>query len=276
MNPTSMPLQGMTRSHGPKPEPDASLLLTGVLSTLGLHGLILVLIVLGTMHGNRHLEEEIAPKMIEFEQVDLLALGEEKDPKAMPRISNPAAAVKKPEEINLDATPQETTPQEEPPPDAKEQEIEEPRQKMLDALSALNDPERPANDDLPEGAAQGVIGGTLSDAALANMMGTYQAKLVGEISKYWTVPTTLSPEEIKTLQGQVSIYIRLASSGNVLSYTWQQKSGNDQFDESIERVIKRFQLTQDGKTLPLPEDEEVRQIVLKQGLNLKRWEYTGR
>ena len=113
------------------------------------------------------------------------------------------------------------------------------------------------------------------DAAKANLMGTYQAKLVGEISRNWTVPTTIPPEQIAKLQGRVAVYIRLSEAGYVVSYSFKQRSGDEQFDDSIERVIKKFQVMGGGKKLPLPENPEIQQIVLKQGLNLKNWEYTG-
>lgn len=74
----------------------------------------------------------------------------------------------------------------------------------------------------------------------------------------------------------MSVYIRLSQRGDVVSYEFKQRSGNEQFDASIERVIRKFQPSGGGKRLPLPENEEVRQIVIRQGLNLNAWEYTGR
>ena len=254
---------------------DPLLWVAGVAATIGLHGIIGALVVIGTMHSNEQLDEELEPKMIAFEQVELLALGEQKPADAMPRIANPAPRTKKLEAVNLAAKkPDSQAP--EPPKEEDAKPEEEPRQKMLDALSDLNDPSRPSNDDLPEGDAQGVVGGSLSDAAMANMMGTYQAKLVATILSAWTVPTTLSDDEVKALQDKVAVSIRLAGEGHIVSYRWGSKSGNDQFDQSVERVIQRFQVTGGAKTLPLPENPEVRAIVLREGLNLKSWEYTGR
>ena len=73
----------------------------------------------------------------------------------------------------------------------------------------------------------------------------------------------------------MAVYIRLSDKGYVVSYSFKKKSGNDQFDASIERVIKKFQVLGGGKKLPLPENPEIQQIVLKKGLNLKEWVYTG-
>jgi hypothetical protein len=62
----------------------------------------------------------------------------------------------------------------------------------------------------------------------------------------------------------------------VVTYRFRRHSSNEQFDSSIERLLRKFQASGGGKTLPLPEDENVRKIVLKEGLNLKNWEVTQR
>ncbi len=272
-------------SRGGETEPVT--LIAGVVMTLGLHGLIVLLVALGTMHSEEKLEEHLDEKMLEFEEVDLLALGEEKPPNALPRIANPAPPKAKPKEVNLDPPKEPTVnldkKKDEPEPREVEEEKEkekevkdERRQKMLDALSALHDEERPTNEDLPEGSEQGVVGGSLSDAAKANLMGTYQAKLIGELSRNWTVPTTLSADEINNLSGRVSVYVRLSEDGSIVSYRFQARSGNDQYDGAIERLLKKFQVSGGRKKLPMPENEEIKALVIKQGLKLKEWEFTGR
>ena len=281
MNSQQVPTSILGRGDGL----DAMTFTIGVVVSLGLHGFIVLLVVLGTMHSEEKLEEHIEEKMLEFEEVDLLALGEEKPPEALPRISNPAPPRVKPKQIDL-SPPSEPTvdldPKEEPkeePPDEEQEEREEKderKKKMLDALSALHDEERPTNEDLPEGSEDGIVGGSLSDAARANLMGTYQAKLVGELSRNWTVPTTLSSEEIQKLSGRVSVYVRLAEDGSIVTYRFNDKSGNDQYDEAIERLLKKFQVSGGRKKLPMPENEEIKALVIKQGLRLKEWEFTGR
>lgn len=273
-NPSQRPGRGQQ-------ELDVATIVAGVICSILLHGSIIALVAIGTMHTEEKIEQQLDEKMLEFEEVELLALGEVKPPNQLPRISNVKPQEVKPDEVSLDkkkpdAVPIEK-PEEEKKKDAEEREDakDERRKKMLEALSAQYDPERPANEEIPEGGEQGVVGGGLSDAAKANLMGTYQAKLVGELSKTWTVPTTISPEQVAQLQGKITVYIRLSDEGYVVSYAFKQRSGDDQFDASVERVMKKFQVTGGGKKLPLPDNPEVRQIVLKQGLNLKNWEYTG-
>ena len=275
--PSQIPRNALQR----RDELDPATIIAGGIASFMLHGSIIGLVILGTWQQEEKIEEQVEEKMLEFEEVDLLALGEEKPPNQLPRISNVKPPEVKPDEVNI-AKPDKNAvvldkKEEEKPKEAEEKEDakEKSRQKLLDALSAQYDPERPANEEIPEGSDEGIVGGSLSDAAKANLMGTYQAKLVGEISKNWTVPTTIPPEQIKQLQGRVAVYIRLSDKGYVVSYSFKKKSGNDQFDASIERVIKKFQVLGGGKKLPLPENPEIQQIVLKKGLNLKEWVYTG-
>jgi outer membrane biosynthesis protein TonB len=249
----------------------------GIVFTFILHAALVAAIIVGTMHGEENIKEEIEPQMLRFEEVDLLALGEEKPPNQLPRIANPEPEVAPPDEINL-AKPQEPVVdlEKEEEKEKKEEDDDARKKKMLDALSALHNPNRPTNEDIPEGAAEGVVGGDITDAALANLMNTYVAKLVGELSRYWEVPSTIPPAEIQQLAGQVVVYVRLSESGHVVTYQFREESSNEQFNLSIERLIRRFQVSGGGRTLPLPEEEEVRAVVIREGLNLSDWEYTGR
>ena len=247
----------------------------GVLISFILHAAIVTSIAIATMRSNKGMEEEIAPKMLQFERVELLALGEEKPPEALPRIANPEPVTKPPDEVVLEQPDEPVVQLKTEPKDAKEDETDR-KKKMLEALSALHNPDRPTNDDIPAGSEQGVIGGDISDAALANLMGTYATKLVGELGSVWDLPTTIAPSEVATLSNQVEVYVRLSGSGNVVSYQFRQKSSNDQFNDSIERVLKKFMVAFGGRTLPLPDDPAVRDAVVREGLNLKEWAYTGR
>ena len=246
----------------------------GVAITMLLHFGLIGVIVMATMQGEKKMEEELEPAMLRFEKVELLALGEEKPPEALPRIANPEPAVRPPDEINL-AEPEEPVidlQKEEP---KEKEDIDARKRKMLDALSALHNPNRPTNEDTPEGSLEGIAGGDITDVALANLMNTYVAKLVGELSRYWEVPSTIPPEEIESLAGQVSVYVRLSEEGHVVTYRFLAESGNQQFNQSIDRLIRKFEVTA-GRKLPLPDDPAVKDAVLRQGLNLQNWEYTGR
>lgn len=248
----------------------------GVAATMTLHLGLVAAIVIGTTSGGESIKEQIEPKLLTFEKVDLLALGEEKPPEALPRIANPEPEVKPPETVNL-AKPAEPVIELEKPPekkDAKEDE-EARKRKMMEALSALHNPDRPTNEDIPEGSAAGVIGGDISDAAMANLMGTYAAKLIAELSQHWQIPSTVPDGEIAELAGQVSVYVRLSEAGHIVVHRFEKNSTNEQFDASIDRLLRRYTVS-GGRTLPLPDEAQVLASILHHGLQLEGWTYTGR
>ncbi|TDP63713.1 outer membrane biosynthesis protein TonB [Bradymonas sediminis] len=242
----------------------------GFLTTFALHATI----VGGIIYGAYATPEEDAvdaPVMMEFQNVELLALGEKKPPNQLPRVANPAPPEVKEKSVNLAKPAEEPPPKvEEKQPEAKPQKQESRRNKLLDDLQELNNPNRPTNDEVPEGSADGVASGTVSDAAMANMMNTYQVRLLEALGKYWRVPSTLTHEEINALAGKVAVYVRLSEGGHIVSFRFTTKSDNAQFDASIERLLRRFEVS-GGRKLPMPEAPEVRDAVLRQGLNLRNW-----
>ncbi len=242
---------------------------------LALHVALVGGIVYFTMQEEQHVEDQIEPALISFEKVELLALGEEKPPEALPRIANPEPEVQPPDTVNLQQPEKPVVELEKKEEKEKKEDDEARKKKMLDALSALHNPNRPTNEDIPEGVEDGIVGGDVTDAALANMMKTYVAKLLREISRVWEVPSTIPLEEIQNLAGQVTVYLRVSEDGHVVSYKFETESSNAQFNASIDRVIRRFQVMA-GRKLPLPDDPAVRDAVIRQGLRLRNWEYRGR
>ena len=272
-----------------KEEP--TLMVAGMVTTLLLHGLIVGLVIWGTMRSDADMKEKVEPKMMEFEDVKLLKLGEEKPAKQLPRISNPSKPSPDQETVALDQKKEPEPKEQEEEPEETQQKVEQPpeeppeektdeaddRQKaMADAFKSLNNPNRPSNDVVPEGSKKGLAEGTVSDEAMANLMGTFQSKLLEKLGKHWSVPTTIPDEQLKKLYGQVVVYVRLSKSGHVVTYRFKNRSSNSQFDGSIERLLRKFQVSGGGRTLPLPENPEVRRAVLEQGLNLRSWEATER
>lgn len=243
----------------------------GFLTTFVLHATLVGAVIYGSYSAQQ--EDVEAPLMMEFQDVQLLALGEEKPPNQLPRIANPAPPEVKEDVVNI-AKPADTPPAEKPPevkPEVKPPQKEDARRnKLLDDLQDLNNPHRPSNQEVPEGSPDGVASGTVSDAAMANMMNTYQAQLLDTLAKYWRVPSTLSPDEINALAGKVSVYVRLSDSGHIVSFRFTAKSDNAQFDASIERLMSRFEVS-GGRKLPIPDAPEVRELVLREGLNLRNW-----
>jgi len=243
----------------------------GAFVTVLLHTVLVASIIVGTLDANEALEEEIAPKMLKFEEVELLALGVEKAPDALPTIPNPEKAVKPPEEIVINQPNKPVINLKKKKDDTKV-EPDARKKRMADLLSDLHNPNRPTNEDAPEGKEEGMLGGT----AMKSMMNTYATKLLKEFNKHWSLPSTITVDEAQALAGKVKVYVRISKTGSIVSYRFKKKSPNEQFNASIERVLKRYQVNGGRHTLPLPKDEEIKTAVIKQGLNLKKWKYTGR
>lgn len=266
---------------------DPIVVAAGVACTLLLHAFIVGMVVWGTMRGDEAKEKSDEKKM-EFEDVELLSLGEEKPSNQLPRIANPSPAPAEQETVTLEKEekpekkkkkkkkepeekPREKPPKEKPEPKKKKTDEESREEAMNEAFESLHDPQRPTNDDVPEGSKKGVAAGTVADEALANLMGTFKSKLLQTIGEYWRIPTTISDEQLKSLTGKVKVYVRLSENGHVVSYRFLRRSGNTQFDRSIERVLQQFQASKGGRTLPMPEKDEVRTAVLQDGLQLVNW-----
>lgn len=239
-----------------------------VLWTVVFHAGILGLVALGTWHKQETIEKTIEPKMLEFENVELLALGEKKPPEALPRIANPAKRTKKPDKVTINKNPKVPTIKPKKKKDEPKEVDDKPSKNMLDALDSLHNPDRPTNTDTPAGGKAGIVGGTLSDAAMASLMNTYQAKLLIAFRKRRTVPTTLTDSQVKQFDKKAEIYIRLSKTGHIVKYKWVKKSGNAQYDDSIETTVKKFMVQFGAQKLPLPQQAEVKQEVLKKGLRL--------
>ena len=127
-------------------------IVVGILVTFALHGAVIVGMAIATMSTNQHIEEYIEPKMLEFEDVELLALGEERPPDALPRIANPAPRTRAPDEVALNKS-EDAVPLKKKKEERIEAKKEDRRKNLLDELDDLHDPDRPTNDDAPAGHA---------------------------------------------------------------------------------------------------------------------------
>ena len=249
----------------------------GFATTTLLHAFIILAVVVGTITGSKAVEEHIEEKIAPFTPVELVRLGEPRKPNALPRIANPEKRVVEEDVVNLaQPDPDKVVLEKKPEDKPKDVERVEKKKSTRDLLNAFNNPSRPTNDDVPEGQADGVPEGTLSDAALSHLMNTYQAKVMRDILRQWKVPSTITPDSARDLAGKVAVAIRLSADGDIVSYRMVKTSGDSQFDLSVERAIKSFMVRFGGQKLSMPEDPSLKQAVINKGLFLRRWEYTGR
>jgi TonB family protein len=200
-------------------------------------------------------------KKIEFESVQarLVQLGEERDKNLLPRITQ-----KQPAPAQKDKAVGNTLKKPEPKKEAPEKEkkeqkkVESKRPPTLAELLAAADIKKDDRADAPvEGAKDGVKDGDVSDPALALKANMYTRKISALIRKNWNIPSIITKDQLKDLQ--TTAYFRITFSGDVYNIQIVTSSGNSIFDSSVIDAIKRT------GSLPLPEDRELRRLVLKEG-----------
>lgn len=91
-----------------------------------------------------------------------------------------------------------------------------------------------------EGSLTGSRAGTAAEAK----GDPYILSLIDQIGSAWSVPTTLKDAELANLSADVCLTI--ADSGALSSYTFVRKSGNSQFDSSLDATLATI------KKLPPP------------------------
>ncbi len=250
----------------------------GIGLTVLLHGGVITAAAVFSMGSEAHFEETAQPELAHFEPVELLALGEEKKPNALPRIANPEPETVEEDTVNLAKPDPDKVVLEKPKPkteeDKKKQRVDRSKKKA-DLLKGFHNPNRPTNDDTPEGFKEGVSGGTATDPALKHLMGSYQAKLINAIQRQWSVPSTIQGDRAQELAGKVKVYCRISKDGHVVSYQMRAKSGDPAFDASVERAVKMFMPRYGGRKLPVHDNPEIMDLVVKKGLSLRRWKPRG-
>lgn len=261
-------------------------IVAGVALSVLFHGAVVATLVIGAWIGPLFGEEETEePVELEFQDVELLALGEEPDPHALPRLTGDEGVPQEPEmvepdpEVEPDEPPEEET---EPDPEQLEREREERRRRereerrrrMDQALGEFEEEGRTG--EAPEGHPDGVVGGTTTDPDAADMVQTYQARLLQTIERHWEIPTVITDSELQQLAGKVRVHVQLTADGRIEDWEFRQKSGDDRFDRSIERVLQVFDVDEGDEELPMPEHEDVRAEILRRGLILSHWEHVQR
>ena len=296
---TRRQLQAMGAMRGHAGQPRWQEMAAGIALSLLFHGTILFVALFGVWCAGGIEEEEGEEYDLVFDDVELLALGEERDPHALPRLTGDEGSPPDPDsmaEITEDdpevAVEPEVEPEVEDLPDPEEVErqrreeeearrererrrAEQERQRrMQEALGRFESDGR--GDEAPEGSPHGIAGGTATDADQANMLQTYHMRLLRAIERHWEIPSTISDTELQQLAGLVRVHVRITDAGHISEFQFQQKSDHEQFDESIERVLRQFQAQHGGSQLPMPEEEVIRQQITSRGLTLTNWERVQR
>lgn len=242
--------------------------------------------------------EEAQVQMEWIEATPIPRLGEEKPKEALPRIIQapepepaPSEAVKlaqeREEELERERVQkkladdrqrqrdEELKKEEE---DQKKRDDEE-RKKRNDAMrKALARVERDvrADEDSPAGLKDGHEAGTSDKAAEMREAALYAAMVALAIRQELRVPATISDDECKRLAAQLSV--RINEEGKVVGQpAMRQSSGNQFFDDAALSALRRFGPDSNLRIpLPRPDLKELRNLVLKRGLNPLRVNCKGK
>ena len=243
--------------------------------SLALHILILIFFASGLWFAESH--------KIEFESVQakLVKLGEERDKKLLPRITQPKPMPKSEKkdpktepktEEKVEAKPKpdgkanSLKPKEEPKKAEKPKKDEPPKEEKkkassLDELLSGDVMEKIKRDaraeESKEGAKDGVEDGDVTDPALALKANMYARQVSKKIKENWNIPSIISADERKKLMTR--IYFKITYSGDVYDIKIKESSGNSVYDSSVIEAVKKT-----GK-LPLPDDKNLKKLVLKEG-----------
>lgn len=247
------------------------------LGSLIIHILVLIFFASGLWFAESH--------KIEFESVQakLVKLGEERDKKLLPRITQPKPApksekkdpkpepkkeeqpVEKPKE-KPDGKANSLKPKEEPKPAEKIKKNEPPKEEKkkassLDELLSGDVMEKIKRDaraeETKEGAKDGVEDGDVTDPALALKANMYIRQISKLIKQNWNIPSIISADERKNLMTKV--YFKITYGGEVYDIKIRTSSGNSVYDGSVIEAVKKT------AKLPLPDDKNLKKLVLKEG-----------
>ncbi|MBO4712113.1 TonB family protein [bacterium] len=222
---------------------------------------------------------------IEFDivQAKLVKLGEERDKKLLPRITQPKPAPKSEKKDQQTEPKKEEKPVEkvQPKPEGKENSLkpkdepkpaektkkqeppkeEKKKKSSLDELLAGDVMEKIKRDaraeETKEGAKDGVDDGDVTDPALALKANMYARQVSKKIKENWNIPSIISADERKKLITR--IYFKITYSGEVYDIKIKSSSGNSVYDSSVIEAVKKT-----GR-LPLPDDKNLKKLVLKEG-----------
>jgi hypothetical protein len=176
-----------------------------------------------------------------FVDAQLVKFGRPRDLSFLPHKQAPPKTVGPAEGIKVakdaEAAPR-TKPEEKPP------EVVDPLKRThAEIFKNLKD------DDTPPAAEEEGVGsptGSRAGTATEAKGDPYILSLIDQIGSSWTVPTTIKDTELANLSADVCLTI--ADSGALTHFTFLRKSGNSQFDSSLEATLGTI------KTLPAPPD----------------------
>lgn len=213
---------------------------TGVLPILGLVVTIAVHAgVFGFMWLRRHVvDKPSGPQLGAFVDAQLVKFGKPRDMTFLPHKEGVMKNTVQKAEIKIarDATAPINTTKDE------KAEVDPLKKTRAELFKNMVDDDRPAAVEETGGSLQGSRAGTASEAK----GDPYILELIDKIGSAWKVPNTIRDEDLKNLSADVCLTID--NSGALTHFDFIRKSGNNQFDSSLEAALSTL------PALPPPPD----------------------
>lgn len=191
----------------------------------------------------------------------LVRLGQQRDPKLLPRIAKAPAAA--PDE-KLISTKDDGLKEKE-----KEKADDKRDEKMKEALRKLEEEERRkqalariaerVGQDETEGNPEGSAYGTDTQAGPMSLAQAYFARLQEHIKANYSLPSILSDSDRRRLQATITVYI--AADGTITKHELEHSSGSDVFDDALAVAIVRAS--------PVPEPPAFLRDTVAKGVSLR-------
>jgi hypothetical protein len=208
--------------------------MVGLLVTIGVHAGVLGAMWLARAHASR----AEPPGVGVFVDAQLVKFGKPRDMSFLPHKEGSMKKTVDKADIKIakDANAAATDEKMEHP------EVDPLKKTKAELFKQLNDDDRPPAVSEEGGSLSGSRAGT----ALEAKGDPYILELIDKIGSAWSVPTTIHDVELKELSADVCLTIE--ADGTLSAYTFVRRSGNGQFDSSLEAALGLI------KALPAPPD----------------------
>lgn len=150
----------------------------------------------------------------------------------------------------------------------KEDERKARKKRMRDAMRKIKNRDKRADEDSPDGFADGDRDGNSTDPNARRNKATYINRVIAAIQRQFEIPTVIPPNRRNQLKAKVQF--KFDKNGKLTSAPRLAKSsGNRLFDQAALRALKKFAPGASGR-IPVPPHSlpKLRRSVLGNGLTL--------
>jgi len=195
----------------------------GLLATIGVHAAVIG----AALFARAHASEGKPPVLGAFVDAQLVKFGKPRDMSFLPHKDGVVKNTVQKTDIKIarDANAAIVTQKDE------KADIDPLKKTRAELFKQLNDDERPPAVEETGGSLQGSRAGTATEAK----GDPYILELIDKIGSAWTVPTTIREDQLKDLSADVCLTIDI--SGALTKFDFVRKSGNSQFDSSLEATL---------------------------------------